>query len=91
MHSLVAGLDEVLYIPLEHFSYQRGQKLNLALNQLLKSSGVRARDARGPRLVPTTTDADFSSILTELLSYVVNPVLDGLAITVKIPVISIVL
>jgi hypothetical protein len=81
--ALVAGLDEVMHIPLEHFSYEKAQELHQSLNQLLLVADVRARDTRAMRRVKTTTGTGFPSILSDLWSYVVKPVLDGLAFTVS--------
>ncbi|KIM76963.1 hypothetical protein PILCRDRAFT_825717 [Piloderma croceum F 1598] len=80
---LVAGLKEVMHIPLDHFPYKRAKQLHESLNQLLLSAGVRARDTRAMRRVNVTgtTDADFPLILSDIWSNVVKPVLDGLAFT----------
>jgi hypothetical protein len=80
---LMTDLDEVMHIPLDRFSYERAQELHLALNQLLSNSGVLARDTRAMRRVTTVTGTGFPSILLDLWSYVVKPVLDGLALTVS--------
>ena len=80
---LMAGLDEVMLIPLESFSYNKAQKMHLALNQLLLHSGVRARATMIMRHATTITGIDFPSILSDLWLYIVKPVLDGLAITVS--------
>ena len=79
----MAGLDDVMHIPLNYFSYEKGQELQYSLDQLLFASGVRARDVRAMRRAKTTTGADFPSILSDLWLYVVKPVLDCLAITVS--------
>jgi hypothetical protein len=80
----MTGLDEVMHIPLDHFSYDKAQELHQSLNRLLLGAGVRARDdARAMRRVTTITGAGFPSILSDLWSYVVKPALDGLAFTVS--------
>jgi hypothetical protein len=78
---LLPGLDDVMHIPLKCFSYQQAQQMHLALNRLLLDSGVRARDTRGMRRV-TVADNSFPSILSDLWSCVVKPVLDSVAINV---------
>ena len=82
---LMAGLDDVMHIPLDHFSYEKGQQLQSSLNKLLLAGGVRARGRRFGRVATTTTatDVDFPSILSNLWLYIVKPVLDCLAITVS--------
>lgn len=76
---LMAGLDEAMHIPLDKFSFKKAQELHWSLDQILLTAGVRQRDTRGVRRVATTTGSSFPSILSDLWSYVVNPVLDGLA------------
>jgi hypothetical protein len=79
----MAGLDEVMHIPLDGFSYAKAQKLRQSLNRLLKAGDIRARDTRATRRVVPTTGAGFPSILSDLWLFVVKPVLDGLAFTVS--------
>jgi hypothetical protein len=80
---LMAGLDEVMHIPLDRFSYETAQELHRSLNQLLLAGGVRARDTRAMRRGTTTTGAVMQSILSDIWLNVVKPVLDGLAYTVS--------
>ncbi|KIM80499.1 hypothetical protein PILCRDRAFT_534642 [Piloderma croceum F 1598] len=82
---LMAGVDEVIHIPLEGFSYKKAQGLHVSLNRLLRDADLRARsDMRvGRRVAVGTTTAGFPSILSDLWSCVVKPVLDGLAFTVS--------
>ena len=80
---LMAGLDEVVHIPLDQFSYHKAQQLYRSLNQLLLTAGVRVRDTRATRMATTATGGGFRSILSVLWSCVVKPVLDGLAFTVS--------
>ena len=83
--ALVDGLDEVVHIPLPAFSYAKAQQLQLHLNQLLSTAGVRVRDIdiRATRLATTTKCGGFEFILSNLWSSVVKPVLDGLAFSVS--------
>jgi hypothetical protein len=80
---LIPGLDEVMHIPLDGFSYENGQELHQSLNRLLLNAGVRARDVRGPKLVPVSEHQSFQHILSILWSCIVKPVLDGLAFSVS--------
>jgi len=77
---LMASLDDVMHIPLTRFSYGKAQKLHRLLNQTLVCSGTHA--LRNTRLI-RDTDIAFRCILSNLRSCVVNPVLNGLAITVR--------
>ena len=72
-----------MHIRLDHFSYKKCRELQYSLNQLLVASGVRARDVRAMRRAKTTTGADFPSILSDIWSWVVKPVLNCLALTVS--------
>jgi len=83
---LMAGLDDVMHIPLDEFSYEDAQTLHQSLNQLLQAAQVHARDTRLElrRIqVNTTADVGFPSILSKLWSSIVEPVLNCLAITVS--------
>jgi hypothetical protein len=83
---LMAGLDDVMHIPLNQFSYENAQTLYQSLNQILRAAHVCARDTRLELrrvIVKTTTHVGFPSILEKLWSSVVEPVLNGLAITVS--------
>jgi len=79
---LMAGLDEVIHIPLDCFSYEKADKLHQSLNELLSAARVRTGDTRHMKCLPNTTSANFSSILSDTWSYVVKPVLDVLALSV---------
>ena len=79
----MAGLDDVVHIPLDRFSYQKARQLHHSLNQLLLTAGVRVRDTRATKMATTATGGSFRSILSILWSCVVKPVLDGLAIIVS--------
>jgi tetratricopeptide (TPR) repeat protein len=81
--ALMAGLDEVMHIPLARFSYEKAQEMHRSLNRLLSAAHVRARDTRAMKRVATTTGTGFPTILSDLWSYVAKPVLDGLAFTVS--------
>lgn len=76
---LIAGLDEVMHIPLDSFSYKKAQELHRSLDHLL----FRARNTRAMKLFMSTTNIGFPRILSDLWSYVVKPVLDGLAFPVS--------
>jgi hypothetical protein len=83
---LMAGIDDVMHIPLDGFSYKNAQTLHQSLNQLLHAAQVHAQYTRLElrRIqVRTTADVGFPSILANLWSSVVEPVLNGLAITVS--------
>ena len=82
---LVDGLDEVVHIPLHDFSYAKARQLHLHLNQLLRTAGVRIRDIdiRAMKLAITPECEGFESILSNLWSSVVKPVLDSLAFSVS--------
>jgi hypothetical protein len=62
---LMPGLDEVMHIPLDDFSCEKGQELHQSLNRLLSNAGVRVRDLRGPKLVTTRQDESFQDILSQ--------------------------
>lgn len=58
--------------------------MQVSLNKCLSNAGVRMRDARGPRMVPTNSDPDtVEKILSSLWMNVVKPVLEGLAYSVS--------
>jgi hypothetical protein len=80
---LVDGLDEVVHISLDDFSYEQAQRLHRSLSQLLLTAGVRTRDTRAMRRITTTTGAGFPSVLSDLWSHIVKPVLDSLVFTVS--------
>ena len=80
---LMSGLDEVIHIPLDRFSYKKALELQRHMNQLLFTGRVRTRDVRAMRRVQTTTCPSFPSILSDLWLCVVQPVLDCLALTVS--------
>ena len=80
---VVPGLDEVLHIPLHEFSYKECRKLCRSLLQLLQDAGVRVRDKRGMSRVKSNKVGSFQRILSTLWLYVVKPVLDGLAFSVR--------
>jgi len=80
---LISGLDEVTHIPLDCFSYEKARELQQSINELLFAGHVRAREARAMRRVTTTTGASFPSILSDLWSCIVKPVLDCCAFTVS--------
>ena len=80
---LLAGLDEAIHIPLNNFSFKKAQELHCFLNQMLLAAGVCQRDISRMRCAATTAGSDFPSILSNIWAYVVNPVLDGLAIHVS--------
>ncbi|KAK0218628.1 CHAT domain-containing protein [Armillaria fumosa] len=74
---LIPGLDDVIHIPLEDFSYEKAEILLKRLNKSLSALGVRTRASR-PVYGPSDKDV-FMNVLKELWSCVVKPVLDGLA------------
>jgi hypothetical protein len=80
---LVDGLDEVVHIPLNSFSYEKAEQLHHHLSQLLSTAGVRVRDIRATRIATTAKGQGFEFILSSLWSSVVKPVLDCLSITVS--------
>jgi tetratricopeptide (TPR) repeat protein len=81
---LMAGLDEIVHIPLHSFSFEKAQQLHQSLNQLFLASGVHdVRDTQATLRAMTTKHTDLQSILSVLWSCVVEPVLDGLAFSVS--------
>ena len=82
---VMAGLGEVLHIPLECFSYEKSEQLHKSLKQLLLTAGVRIcdEDTRAMRRATITGSGSFQFILSHLWSSVVKPILDGLAFNVS--------
>jgi hypothetical protein len=81
---LMAGLDEVIHVQLDQFSYKKAEELHQSLNQLLLAADLRKRDTRHMRHRTANPDVGFSTILSNLWLYVVKPVLDSLALTVSL-------
>ena len=81
---LMPGLNEVKHIPLDSFCYEKGQKLQQSLNQLLSSAGVRVRDMWGS-VMANFEGGGFQPILAILWTCVVKPVLESLAFSVSSP------
>jgi hypothetical protein len=82
---IMPGLDDVLHIALNQFSYQQAEKLYKFLRFLLKQRGVFHDVHRKGVLLPScpiNLEAEFEYILSELWLNVAKPILDGLAITV---------
>ncbi|KAK0459039.1 CHAT domain-containing protein [Armillaria novae-zelandiae] len=75
---LIPGLDNVMHIPLEDFSYNRAKILQERLNKSLSALGVRTRQSE-PVPCGTSGKNVFMDVLKELWTCVVKPVLDGLA------------
>jgi hypothetical protein len=85
---LMAAFEGVLHIPLERFSAEEARRLHQSLKQLLLAAGVRIRelereDTRATRLATITEGGSFQSILSNLWSCVVKPILDELAFNVS--------
>lgn len=81
---LMEGLDDVIYIPLESFTFAHAQRLQKSLFNLLSSGNVRQRDTRKAKLVSMYPSFDsIEDILAELWRGVVKPVLDSLAFSVS--------
>ncbi|KAK0234516.1 CHAT domain-containing protein [Armillaria nabsnona] len=74
---LIPGLDEVVHIPLKNFSYRKAEILHKQLNKSLSDFGVRTRASR-PAYGSSNKDV-FVTVLKELWSCIVKPVLDSLA------------
>ena len=78
---ITVNSDDIIHIPLERFSYDRAQHLQSSLNQLLLDANVRMRGVRVFSV--EDTGLGFETILSELWTDVVKPVLDSLAFPVS--------
>lgn len=83
--ALVAGLDEVVHIPLHNFSYEEAKGLHTSLKRILLATGAREpEDTRGTRVLAATTKNEvFQAVLSKLWVCIVKPVLDSLAFSVS--------
>ncbi|KAF8868109.1 CHAT domain-containing protein [Gymnopilus junonius] len=81
--ALLCGNDTPIHIPLETFTYKQADRLRTELRSLLKSNGVRMREAEDRSLrtyVRGSKKGDvLQNILQELWTCVVKPVLNDLA------------
>ncbi|PVF93861.1 hypothetical protein CPB86DRAFT_818481 [Serendipita vermifera] len=78
--ALVAGLDEVVHIPLPNITSKKVTELRDELKDLLYSKGIRMRGERAAKKVEDSDQGQgCESILSELWNGVVKPVLDSLA------------
>ncbi|KAK0214588.1 CHAT domain-containing protein [Armillaria fumosa] len=76
---LIPGLDDVIHIPLKDFSYEKAEILLKRLNKSLSALGVRTR-ASQPVPYGTSGKNVFMDVLKKLWTWIVKPVLDGLAL-----------
>jgi tetratricopeptide (TPR) repeat protein len=81
--ALIPGLEEVVHIPLPNITWQRITELRDELKDFLYSNGMRMRGQRAAKIVGDEGVEDCGSILSELWSGLVKPVLDSLAFTVQ--------
>jgi tetratricopeptide (TPR) repeat protein len=82
--ALVPALEDVIHVPLPNILPERVTELANELKDLLYSTGVRVRAERAAKKVEEETDeGNCKSILAELWSGMVKPVLDALAFSVR--------
>ena len=82
--ALMEGLDEVVHIPLESFTFALAQQLQKSLFHMLSSGNIRQRNTRTAKLVSMYAPFDnIEEILAELWCGVAKPVLDSLAFSVS--------
>jgi hypothetical protein len=83
--ALVAGIEEVVHIPLPGVTSKRVMELRDELKDLLYSSGLRLRGDRAAQKWTDEGESDnCKDILAELWNGLVKPVLDSLAFSVRI-------
>jgi tetratricopeptide (TPR) repeat protein len=83
--ALVAGIEEVIHIPLPNITSKRITELRDELKNLLYSSGIRLRGVRAAHQWTEESDSDdCKSILAEIWTGLAKPVLDSLAFSVRI-------
>jgi hypothetical protein len=79
---LIAGIEEVIHIPLPNITLKRILELKKKTEKSLTSTGIRLRRLR---IVEDEDDrCDYKNILSELWDGLVKPVLDSLAFSVRI-------
>ena len=85
--ALLPGMDdEVMYIPLENFSRERALALHGMLRDCLSTSSIRTQHDRIGRTVrPSGRDDPFISLLAELWTCVIEPLLGCLSLLVSPP------
>lgn len=81
--ALMEGLEDVVHIPLESFTYELARRLQKDLFKLLSSGNIRQRTLRAAKLVPMFNSFDMSGILTKLWQGVVKPILEYSAFSVS--------
>jgi tetratricopeptide (TPR) repeat protein len=82
--ALVAGIDEVIHIPLPDVTSKKATQLRDELKNLLYSSGLRLRgDRAAERWTDEEGSIDCKDILAEVWNGLVKPVLDSLAFSVS--------
>lgn len=80
--ALLAGIGEVIHIPLPGITYERVVELRDELKDLLHSKSIRMRGQRAARKWTDEDDNhDCRNILAELWIGLVKPVLDSLSLT----------
>jgi tetratricopeptide (TPR) repeat protein len=83
--ALIAGIEDVIHIPLPDVTFERIEELRSVLKDQLYSQGVRMR---GERAAQKWTDEgngdDCTDILSELWNRLIKPVLDSLAFSVSL-------
>jgi tetratricopeptide (TPR) repeat protein len=86
--ALVAGFDEVIHIPLPNVTSTSVMKLQEELKNLLYHNSIRLRGDRAAKKWTEEGSNDCKGILAELWTGLVKPVLDSLAFSVRILLIS---
>jgi tetratricopeptide (TPR) repeat protein len=83
--ALVAGMGEVIHIPLPNITFKRVTELRDTLKDLLYSNGIRMRDVRAAqKWTDDGSNDSCKNILAELWTGLVKPVLDCLAFSVRL-------
>ncbi|TFK44021.1 CHAT domain-containing protein, partial [Crucibulum laeve] len=76
---VMRNIDEVIYIKLDNFSYNKAENLRKRLSRCLSSYRLRTREARSGRPdFKALGSNDIYYILSELWTCIVKPLLDGL-------------
>jgi hypothetical protein len=81
---LLPDLNDVLHIPLPHFTLNDAHQLQQSLYRALKQKNIVRGSDRGGRLALTNPEKEFEIILSQLWKNIVRPILDGMAIMVCI-------
>lgn len=83
--ALLSGNDEPLHIPLPDFSYSKADNLRNRLRIHLHACSLRIRETgRAGRLYESGGDAGIKSILRELWTLVVKPILESLGYQLEV-------